>query len=152
MLEVRHLHTRYHSSFRAFAIVLEFDSNTVFEAYVTRHMCARLVVGVRFSAPYAHHMLGKAERPWRTLRDNAFEMLHSISAPNPMWSCAIMTDVYLRNRTYSRVVGLSGAVLLTMLTSKAPDASKFRVFGCTVFAKVHGKFPRKPGDKCSAEA
>jgi hypothetical protein len=26
-------------------------------------MCAHLGVGVQFSAPYAHHMLGKAEHP-----------------------------------------------------------------------------------------
>jgi hypothetical protein len=31
----------------------------VFEAAVARRMCAHLGVGVQFSAPYAHHMLGK---------------------------------------------------------------------------------------------
>jgi hypothetical protein len=55
--------------------------------------------------------------------------------------------VYLRNRTYSRVVGLSGGVPLTMLTSTPPDASKSRVFGCIVFAKVPDKLHRKLGEK-----
>jgi hypothetical protein len=36
----------------------------------------------------------------------------------------------------TRAVGLYGGVPLILLTSTAPDASKFRVFGCTVFAKV----------------
>jgi hypothetical protein len=97
-------------------------------------MCARLGVGVQFSAPYAHHMLGKAERPWRTIRDNASAMLHSMAVPNSMWSCAVNTVVYLRNRTYNRSVGLTSGIPLTLLKSSVPDASKFRVFGCAVFA------------------
>jgi hypothetical protein len=65
-------------------------------------MCSRLGVGVQFFASYAHHMLGKAERPWRTIRDNDFAMLHSKAVPNSMWSCAVNTVVYLHNRTPSR--------------------------------------------------
>jgi hypothetical protein len=106
-------------------------------------MCAHLGVGVQLSAPYAHHMLGKAERPWRTIRDNASAMLHSMAEPNSMWSCVVSTVVYLRNRTYTRSVGPSGGIPLTLLTSSVPDASKFRVFGCAVFAKVPDKLRRK---------
>jgi hypothetical protein len=106
-------------------------------------MCAHLGVGVQFSVPYAHHMLGKAERPWRTIRDNASAMLHSMAVPNSIWSCVVSTIVYLRNRTYSRSVGHNGGIPLTLLTSFVPDASKFRVFGCAVFAKVPDKLRRK---------
>jgi hypothetical protein len=70
-------------------------------------MCARLGVGVQFSAPYAHHMLGKAERPWRTIRDSASAMLHNMAVPNSMWSCAVISVVYLRSRTYNGSVGLT---------------------------------------------
>jgi hypothetical protein len=110
-------------------------------------MCARLGVGVQFSAPYAHHMLCKAERPLRTIRDNAFAMLQSMAVPNSMWSCVVSTDLYLRNPTYSRSVGLTGGITLTLLTSSVPDASNFRVFGCAVFAKVPDKLRRKLGEK-----
>jgi hypothetical protein len=79
MLEILHTHARHHSSSGAFAPVLKFDSDHVFEATATRLMCGRLGVGVQFSAPYAHHMLGKAERPWRILLDNASTLLHSMS-------------------------------------------------------------------------
>jgi hypothetical protein len=44
-------------------------------------------------------------------------------------------------------VGVSGGVPLTLLASPEPDASKFRVFGCTVFAKVPDKLDRKLGEK-----
>jgi hypothetical protein len=75
MLEIRHLHARCHS-FGASAHVLEFDRDSVFEASKTCKICARLGVGVQFWAPYAQHVLGKAKRPWRTLRDNASTKLH----------------------------------------------------------------------------
>jgi hypothetical protein len=44
-------------------------------------------------------------------------------------------------------VGLTGGVLLTLLTSSAPDVSKLRVFGCIVFAKVPDKLRRKLNEK-----
>jgi hypothetical protein len=147
VFEVRHLHARYHSAEGAFAPVLTFDSYSVFEAIATRQMCGRLGVGFQFSVPYAHHMLGKAEHPWRTIRDNAYAMMHIMLVLNAMWSCAVNTIVFLRNRTFSRVVGLSGGVPLTLLTQVEPDASKFRVFGWAVFAEVPDKLRRKFGEK-----
>jgi hypothetical protein len=53
----------------------------------------------------------------------------------------------MRNRTYSRSVSLIGGTPLTLLTSSVPYASKFHVFGCTVFAKVPDKLRRKLGEK-----
>jgi hypothetical protein len=86
LLEIRHLHTWYHSSYGTFAHVLSFDSHSAFEAALSRQICGRLGVEVQYSAPYTHHILGKAKRPWRTLRDNASAMMHSMSVPNSVWS------------------------------------------------------------------
>jgi hypothetical protein len=147
LLKLRHLHARHHFQSGAFAPIIKFDSDSVFEAAPTRQMCARMGVGVQFSASYAHHMLGKAERHGRTIRDNASAMLHSMIVPNFMWSCAVTTVVYLRNRTYSRSVTHSGGVPLTILTSSALDAFKFRVFGCTIFAKLPDRLRRKLSEK-----
>jgi hypothetical protein len=142
LLDIRHLHARHHSRSGAFAPVLKFDSDSAFESAVTRQMCARLGIGVQFSAPYAHHMLGRAERPWRPIRDNASAMLHIMAVPNSMWSCAVRTFAYLRKCTYNRSVGLTGGIPLTLLTSSMPDTSKFRVIECAVFAKVPDKLRR----------
>jgi hypothetical protein len=142
LVDIKHLHARHLSQSGACAPIIRFDSDSIFEAAVIRHMCAHLGVGVQFSAPYAHHMLGKAERPWRTIQDNSSKMLHSMAVPNSMWSCVVSTVVYLRNRTYSRYVGPKGGTPLTLLTSSVPDASKFRVFGCAVLAKVPDKLRR----------
>jgi hypothetical protein len=64
-----------------------------------------------------------------------------------MWSCAVNTVVYLRNRTYNRSVGLTCGIPLILLTSSVPDAFKFRVFGCAVFATMPDKMRRKLGEK-----
>jgi hypothetical protein len=74
-------------------------------------------------------------------------MLHIMAVPNSMWSCVVSIVVYLRNRTYNRSVGLTGGILLTLLTSSVPDASKFHVFGCAAFAKVPDKLRRKLSEK-----
>jgi hypothetical protein len=92
-------------------------------------------------------MFGKAERPWRTLMDNVSALFNNMSIPNSMSSCAISTIVYLCNRMFSRAVGVSGGLSLTLLTSPEPDASKFRVFRCTIFAKVPDKLRRRLGEK-----
>jgi hypothetical protein len=98
-MEIRHLHARRHSSSGTFAPFITFNSDFVFEAAVTRQMCVRMGIGVHFSTPYSHHMLGKVKRPWCTFRDNASAMLHSMPVSDFMWSCAVNTLVYLRNRT-----------------------------------------------------
>jgi hypothetical protein len=63
LLEIKHLHAKHHATTSAFAPILDFDSDTVFDTAETLHLCARLGVGTQFSAPYAHKVMGKAERP-----------------------------------------------------------------------------------------
>jgi hypothetical protein len=149
LLDARNTHAKCHSYLHAFAPFIKFDSDSVFEASDTELMCNRLGFNTQFSAPYAHHMLGKAERPWRKLRDCASSMLHAMSVPNNMWSCALSTVVHLCNRTFNIAVGLYGGVPLTLLTGAVPDASAFRVFGSAVFAKVLDNLRRKLGLKPS---
>jgi hypothetical protein len=45
------------------------------------------------------------------------------------------TVIFLRNRAFSRTVGLGDGVPLTLLSSDVPYASGFKVFGCISFAK-----------------
>jgi hypothetical protein len=66
---------------------------------------------------------------------------------NSIWSCAVSTFVYLRNRTFSRAVGPSGGVPLTLLTVVEPKASKFHVFDCIIFAKIPYELRHKLGEK-----
>jgi hypothetical protein len=74
-------------------------------------------------------------------------MMHNMPVFNSMWSCAVSTVVYQCNRTFVRGVGLSDGAPITLHTFKAPDASKFRVLGCIVFAKVADMPHRTLGEK-----
>jgi hypothetical protein len=141
---IKHLHARRHSQSGAFAPFIKSDSDFVFEDAVTCHMCAHLGVGVKFSAPYAHHMLGKAECPWRTIQDNASATI-----------CSSQLHVVMRCHHYCVPPQLHVQSLgrpqwwhpLTLLTSFVPHASRFRVFGCAVFAKVPDNLRRKLSEK-----
>jgi hypothetical protein len=119
MLKVCRLHARHRSSSSAFAPILKFDSDSVFEAATTRRMCSHQGVGVHYPATYAHNMLGKAEPPWRTIQNNTSAVMHSMSVPSSMWYCAVNIGVHLSNRTFSRAVGiLVGGVSVTLLTCR----------------------------------
>jgi hypothetical protein len=103
--DARNIHARCHSQLGGFARFIKFDSDYVFNSAETQFICTRLEFNTKFSTPYTHHMLGKAERPWRRLRHCASSVQHAMFVPNSMWSCAISTVVHMRNRTFSGAVG-----------------------------------------------
>jgi hypothetical protein len=97
---------RCHAQLGALAPFTNFDSDSIFESAERQLMCTKPWFNTKFSTPYTHrHILGKAERPWRPLRDCDSSMLHAMFFPNRLWSCAISTVVHLRNRTSNRTVG-----------------------------------------------
>jgi hypothetical protein len=141
LLDARNTHAMCHSQHYAFAPFIKFDSDSLFEAYETQLMCTSLGFSTHFSAPYAHHMLGKAERLWGTLRDYASSMLHAMCVPTSM--CRVRsTPLY----TYATAPSAELSAL-TLLTGTVHDASTFRVFGCVVFATVLDNLIRKLGLK-----
>jgi hypothetical protein len=47
LLDIKHLHVRHHFQSGAFAPIIKFDSDYVFEVAATIQMCAHLGVGVQ---------------------------------------------------------------------------------------------------------
>jgi hypothetical protein len=74
-------------------------------------------------------------------------MMHAMSVPNRRWSCVVGTVVYLRNKHFSKAVGVTGGVPITVIMRFEPEASSFRIFGCNVSAKVPETLRRKMGMK-----
>jgi hypothetical protein len=103
-MEVRHIHARFHYESGAFAPAPKFDGDAVFEAAATCRIFWKMGVGIQFSAPHPHQMMGNEERLWHTLRDNASAMMQNMYVPSSMWSCAVNIVAYLRNRTLYSVV------------------------------------------------
>jgi len=61
-------------------------------------------------------------------------MLNEKNLPNYFWAEAITTIVYIMNRTPTTAV--HGMTLKENFTSKKPDVSHLRVFGCISYVHV----------------
>ena len=74
---------------------------------------------------------GVAERANRTIMEAARSMLHAASLPLSFWEHAVMTAVYLRNRSPTKA--LTDATPYEAWRGEKPDLSHLRVFGCRAY-------------------
>jgi transposase InsO family protein len=88
----------------------------------------------QFSSPYTPQQNGVVERNNRTLLDMARTMLDEYKTPGQFWAEAINTACYSINRLYLRRIFKKTSYEL--LTSKKPNVSYFRVFGCKCFILI----------------
>ena len=85
------------------------------------------------SAPYSPHQNGTVERAWRSLFSMARCMLLEANLPKRLWTYAVMTAVYIRNRCFNSRLGKTP---YETLTGKQPNLSNMHVFGSTCYAFV----------------
>ena len=90
------------------------------------------------TAPYSPHQNGKAERAWRTIFEMARCLLLESQLPKCMWSYAVMTAAYIRNRCYNHRLGKTPFEAVTL---KQPNLKNMHVFGEQCFALVQN--PKK---------
>lgn len=65
-------------------------------------------------------------------------MLHRSSMPAYMWGAAVLTSVYLENRTVSKAC--DGLTPFECLTGEVPSVGHVRIFGCAAYRHIlHGK-------------
>jgi transposase InsO family protein len=88
----------------------------------------------KLTMPGSPQQNGLAERWNRTILDKARSMLHGASLSLSFWELATDVAVHIHNRTPSRVIGWHTPHELW--TSRVPDVSYFRVFGCLAYAHV----------------
>ena len=74
---------------------------------------------------------GVAERANRTIMEAARSMLHAAGLPLQFWEYAVMTAVYLRNRSPTKA--LTDATPYEAWRGDKPDLSHLRVFGCRAY-------------------
>jgi transposase InsO family protein len=74
---------------------------------------------------------GVAERANRTIMEAARSMLHASGLPYTFWEHAVMTAVYLRNRSPTKA--LTDATPYEAWRGEKPDLSHLRVFGCRAY-------------------
>ena len=74
---------------------------------------------------------GVAERANRTIMEAARSMLHVAGLPMSFWEYAVLTAVYLRNRSPTKA--LTDATPYEAWRGDKPDLSHLRVFGCRAY-------------------
>ena len=82
------------------------------------------------TAPYSPSQNGVAERMNRTLVELARAMLTAKKLPEFLWEAAVAHAAYLRNRSYSRAIGMITPYERNKLIK--PDVSHLQEFGCVV--------------------
>ena len=91
------------------------------------------IMGIQrqMSAAQTPQQNGVAERVNRTIMEAARSMLHAAGLPLSFWEYAVMTAVYLRNR--SPTEALTNATPYKAWRGEKPDLSHLRVFGCRAY-------------------
>ena len=85
------------------------------------------------SAPYSPHQNRKVERGWRTLFEMARCLLLEANLPKELWTYAVMTAVYIRNRCFNSRLGKTP---YEALTTRQPNLANMHVFGTTCSSYV----------------
>jgi hypothetical protein len=93
------------------------------------------------SVPYTHEQNGVAERGIRTITEGARAMLYASKLPKHLWSVAVKTMAYLRNRSPARANG--GVTPIERITGEKPNLAHLRVFGSPVSVAVPKEKRRK---------
>lgn len=94
------------------------------------------------TAPYSPHQNGKAERTWRSLFEMTRCLILQSGLPKNIWTYAIMTAAYIRNRCFNKNIKCTP---FEGMTGKKPNFAKMKTFGSNCYALVQN--PRKLDDR-----
>ena len=86
------------------------------------------------STPYNSQQNGIAESKNRTIMEVARGMLHDQHLPMHLWAEASRIAVYVQNHTPHRV--LENKNPKEVFSSKKPEVSHLRIFGCPVYIHI----------------
>jgi hypothetical protein len=109
------------------------DNGTEFTSRKFKSLLRQNSIKHETSAPYSPHQNGTVERAWRSLFSMARCMLLEENLPKRLWTYAVMTAVYIRNRYFNSRLGKTP---YEALTGKQPNLSNMHVFGSTCYAFV----------------
>ena len=94
------------------------------------------------SCPHSPHQNGTVERSWRSLFEMARCLLIQSGLPKSMWTYALMTAMYIRNRCHNP---RTECTPFEMFTGSKPNIAHMQKFGCTCYALVQN--PKKLDDR-----
>ncbi len=109
------------------------DNGTEFTSWKFTSLLRENSIKHETSAPYSPHANGTVDRAWRSLFSMARFMLLEANLPKRLWTYAVMTAVYIRNRCFNSRLGKTP---YEALTGKQPNLNNMHVFGSTCYAFV----------------
>ena len=107
------------------------DNGGEFTSSEFKKLCKYSGIKRGLTTPYNPQQNGVAERKNRTVMEVEREMLHDKDLTMHLWVEAARTTVYVQNRTLDRV--LENNTPEEVLSSKKPEVSYSRIFGCLVY-------------------
>lgn len=103
---------------------LRSDNGGEFMNYRFKSLLRKRGIKHETSAPYSPHQNGTVERTWRTLFNMARCLLLEAKPPKNLWTYAVMTSVYIRNRCFNPRLGKTP---YEALVGKQPNLSNMHV-------------------------
>jgi hypothetical protein len=100
-----------------------------FSEYLKEHGIRR-----KYSCSYSPQQNGVVEKKNMHITKIASAMLSEKNLPNYFWAEAIITIIYIMNRTPTTTI--HGMTSEEKFTSKKPDVSHLKVFGCIAYVHV----------------
>lgn len=107
---------------------------------------AKQGIVVQQTAPYTHQQAGKVEHYVRMIEEGGQTLLADSGLLMSFWGWAVLTSQYLRNRLPTSPLS-SNTTPFEVLTTKKPDLSHLRVWGCQCFPAIPTELFTKAGPR-----
>uniref|UniRef100_A0A8D8G2M5 Copia protein n=2 Tax=Culex pipiens TaxID=7175 RepID=A0A8D8G2M5_CULPI len=121
---------------------LRCDNGGEYTGEQVRRFCKQRGIRLEFTVPYTPEQNGVSERLNRTVIEKVRAMMEAKSVPKFLWGEAVITTVYLLNRSPS--VAVAGDVTpFEAWSSRKPDVSHLRVFGSECYIHVPKQLRKK---------
>jgi transposase InsO family protein len=126
-------------------LALRTDRGGEFAATDFTNYCAQLGVRRELTAPYTPQQNGVVERRNQSVVGMARSILKAKALPSVFWGEAVVTAVYLQNRSSCK--GIGGKTPYELWTGSAPAVHHLRTFGCIAHVKVTTPHQKKLDDR-----
>ena len=103
------------------------DNGTEFVNSLFKSFLSSKGIKLFTSVPYMPQQNRVAERAIRTIVEGARSMIYAAKLPLFLWSIAVKTMMYLKNRSPTRAN--DGQTPIEQVTGEKPDLSHLRIFG-----------------------
>ena len=99
-----------------------------------KNFCSQKGIARQYTTPYTPAQNGVAERMNRTIQERVTSMLSTAHLPQEFWGEAVMTAIYIINRSPS--TPLHFKIPSELWSGKKPNYDRLRVFGCEAYSHV----------------